>query len=212
MLDYLLNHYDRLLSLTWEHIQLTAASLGLAMLIALPAGMLLSRWRWLSVPILSVLGVLYAIPSIALFALLIPIAGLGTKPAIIALVAYSQLILVRNVMVGFQSVDPAVVEAGKGMGLSSLQLFWKIELPLALPVILGGIRIAVISIIGIASIAAWINAGGLGVVLFEGLYQNSFPKIVWGTVFVSLLAILSNQAVLWFEKRAALRAKGERRS
>ncbi len=209
MVDYLLRYYDQILTQFFQHLVLTVSTLVLAMLFALPVGFLLSRVKWLAVPVLSVLGMIYAIPSLALFAMLIPLAGLGVKPAIIALVAYSQLILVRNVMAGFQSVDASIIEAGKGMGLHSAQLFWKIEVPLALPVILGGVRIAAVSTIGIATIAAWINAGGLGKILFEGLYQNSLPKIVWGTVFVSLLAIAANQLLLWLEKRAALRARGE---
>ena len=173
-----------------------------------PVGFLLSRVKWLAMPMMSVLGVIYTIPSLAFLAMLIPLVGLGTEPAVIALVAYSQLILVRNVMAGFRAVDPAIREAGLGMGLSSWQLFWRIEVPLALPVILGGLRIAAISVIGIATVAAWINAGGLGVLLFEGLYQNSTPKIVWGTLLVALLAIASNQTLQALEKRAHRKARG----
>jgi osmoprotectant transport system permease protein len=209
MFDYLINYYDRILELFVQHVVLTFSSVGIALLIALPVGWILWRLKWLSVPVLSVLGTIYVIPSLALFAILIPLVGLGEKPAIITLVAYSQLILVRNVLAGFQSVDPAVLEAGRGMGLNPFQLFWKIQLPLALPVILGGIRIASISVIGIATVGAWVNAGGLGVILFEGLYQNSTTKIVWGTVFVSGLAILVNQLLMWLERRSLLKARGE---
>ena len=209
MFEFLIKYYDRILLLFFQHLMLTIVSLGIALLIALPIGVLLTRIRWVSVPVLAFLGILYSIPSLAMFAFLIPVVGLGVKPAVIALIAYSQLILVRNVMVGFQSIDPAIIEAGKGMGLGSFRLFWKIELPLALPVILGGIRIATISIIGIATIAAWINAGGLGVILFEGLYQNHTPKMIWGTIFVSFLAIVSNQLLLSLEKRSALKVRGE---
>jgi osmoprotectant transport system permease protein len=209
MFDYLIKYHDRILELFVQHVMLTFLSVGIALLFALPVGVILWRIKWLSVPVLSVLGIIYAIPSLALFAILIPLVGLGEKPAIIALVAYSQLILVRNVMVGFQSVDPAVLEAGRGMGLNPFQLFWKIQLPLALPVILGGIRIASISVIGIGTVGAWVNAGGLGVILFEGLYQNSTPKIVWGTVFVSGLAIVVNQLLMWLERRSLLKVRGE---
>jgi osmoprotectant transport system permease protein len=209
MFDYLIKYHDRILELFVQHVELTFSSVGIALLFALPVGLILWRIKWLSVPVLSVLGIIYSIPSLALFAILIPMVGLGEKTAIIALVAYSQLILVRNVIAGFQSVDPAVLEAGQGMGLNPLQLFWKIQLPLALPVILGGIRIAFISVIGIGTVAAWVNAGGLGVILFEGLYQNSTPKIVWGTVFVSGLAIVVNQLLMWLERRSLLKARGE---
>ena len=210
MFEFIIKHYDRILLLFFQHLMLTVVSLSIALLIALPVGVLLSRIRWISVPILAVLGILYSIPSLAMFAFLIPVVGLGVKPAIIALIAYSQLILVRNVMVGFQSIDPAIIEAGKGMGLGSLRLFWKIEFPLALPVILGGIRIATISIIGIATIAAWINAGGLGVILFEGLYQNHTPKMIWGTIFVSLACNRVEPVVIEFGKTFC--TKGERRN
>ncbi|MGB8953811.1 MAG: ABC transporter permease [Tumebacillaceae bacterium] len=208
MWTYAGKYYEHMLTLLGQHLMLTGLSLLIAMCIALPVGFLLSRVKWLAVPVMSVLGVIYTIPSLAFLAMLIPLVGLGTEPAVIALVAYSQLILVRNVMAGFRAVDPAIREAGLGMGLSSWQLFWRIEVPLALPVILGGLRIAAISVIGIATVAAWINAGGLGVLLFEGLYQNSTPKIVWGTLLVALLAIVSNQTLLWLEKRAHRKARG----
>jgi len=192
-----------------EHCYMTGLSLLLATAIALPLGYWLSRHRRIAVPVLSVLGIIYAIPSLGMFALLIPLVGLGFKPAIIALVVYSQLILVRNVIAGFQSVDPSVIEAGSGMGYNKWQLFRKIELPLSLPVIIGGLRIASVSIIGIATIAAWINAGGLGTILFEGLYQNSVPKMVWGTLFVSVLAVSANMILLWLEKISMSKARGE---
>lgn len=210
VIDYLRNYYDDVLTMFFEHAFLTVASLGIALGFALPFGYLLSRTKLMAVPSLAVLGIIYAIPSLALFALLIPFLGLGMKAAVTGLVAYSQLILVRNVMVGFQSVDRAVLEAARGMGLSGWRLLWKIQLPLALPVIIGGIRVATVSIIGIGTIAAWINAGGLGGLLFEGLYQNAAHKMMIGTVLVSLLAIVTNHALLWLEKRAGSKAKGER--
>jgi len=211
MWDYFTRHYDDLLTSLLEHIYLTFVSLFIALLIALPLGYWLARHRRISVPILSVLGIIYAIPSLGMFALLIPLVGLGSKSAIIALVVYSQLILVRNVISGFQSIDPAIIEAAKGMGYGNWRLFVKIELPLALPVIIGGIRIASVSVIGIATIAAWINAGGLGGILFEGLYQNSVPKMVWGTLLVSLLALSTNTILLQIEKTSLRRARGEHR-
>ncbi|MED0701401.1 MULTISPECIES: ABC transporter permease [Aeribacillus] len=209
MVNYITNYYDTILALFLDHLRLTFGALAIALLFALPVGYLLTRWKSLSVLVLSILGIIYVIPSMAFFALLIPFLGLGMKPAIFALVAYSQLILVRNVMVGFQSIDQAIIEAGKGMGLNWFHLFWKIELPLALPIILGGVRIAAVAIIGIGTIAAWINAGGLGVLLFEGLYQNSTHKIIIGTILVSTLALITNYILLRIENRLALKAKGQ---
>ncbi|MGU3470887.1 ABC transporter permease [Paenibacillus sp. D51F] len=209
MSEYLLNHYDDLLKGLWEHLLLSASALAIALLIALPAGYWLSRHGRIAVPVLAVLGVVYAIPSLGMFALLIPLLGLGKQPALAALVLYSQLVLIRNVISGFRSIEPAVRESASGAGFGRWRLFMRIELPLALPVILGGVRIASLSIIGIATIAAWINAGGLGVILFEGLYQNSVPKMVWGTVLVALLAISVNQLLLALERRSIRRAAGE---
>jgi osmoprotectant transport system permease protein len=210
MMNYWNRHYDDLFRMLREHFMLTLISLGIALAIALPVGYLLSKYRRVSIPVMSVFGIIYAVPSLGMFALLIPWVGLGMKPAIIALVVYSQLILVRSVISGFQSIEPSVIEAGKGMGLNRWQLFRSIEFPLAVPIVLGGLRVASVSVIGIATIAAWVNAGGLGVVLFEGLYQNSAPKIFWGTLFVSVLAITVNQLLLYLEKKAMSRARGER--
>ncbi len=209
MTEYLLKHYDDLLKGLWEHLLLSASALAIALLIALPAGYWLSRHGRIAVPVLAVLGIVYAIPSLGMFALLIPLLGLGKQPALAALVLYSQLVLIRNVISGFRSIEPAVRESAAGAGFGRWRLFTRIELPLALPVILGGVRIASLSIIGIATIAAWINAGGLGVILFEGLYQNSVPKMVWGTVLVALLAISVNQLLLALERRSIRRAAGE---
>ncbi|RKP45865.1 ABC transporter permease [Cohnella endophytica] len=210
MMEYWNRHYDDLFRLLKQHFMLTFLSLAIAMAIALPVGYALSKYRRTSIPVMAALGIIYAIPSLGMFALLIPWVGLGMKPAIIALVVYSQLILVRSVISGFQSIDPSIIEAGRGMGMNGRLLFLRIEFPLALPIILGGLRVASVSVIGIATIAAWVNAGGLGVILFEGLYQNSTPKIIWGTIFVALLAILVNQLLLAAEKYALSRARGER--
>ncbi|MFF2092774.1 ABC transporter permease [Paenibacillus sp. NPDC058174] len=211
IIEYFTRYYSDLLTAFLEHIYITAVSLLIALIIALPIGYWLSRHRRIAIPVLSVLGIIYAIPSLGMFAMLIPLVGLGAKPAIIALVVYSQLILVRNVISGFQSIDPAIIEAGKGMGFGAWRLFIKIELPLALPVIIGGLRIASVSVIGITTIAAWINAGGLGTILFQGLYQNSLPKMVWGTLLVSLLALTANTVLLEIEKTTLRRSRGEQR-
>lgn len=212
MIDYVTRHYDDLLERLLQHLYLSGLSLLIALAIALPVGYFLSRHRRISVPVLSVLGIVYAIPSLGMFALLIPLVGIGVKPAIIALVLYSQLVLVRGVATGFQSVDRSVTEAGRGMGMSRWRLFYSIELPLALPVILGGLRVAAVSTIGITTIAAWINAGGLGVILFEGLYQNHYPKMIWGTLLVSVFAVAVNQSLLIAERRSLQRARGEGRA
>src|SRR5690625_1576472 len=161
-MQYFLNNYDRIFSLTIEHVYIILVTLIISLLIAIPIGILIPRIRGLHTPVLSVLGIMYTIPSLALFALMVPFFGLGFKSAIIALVAYSQMILVRNIATGMKNIDPAIIEAARGMGMGQWRILWKVEFPLALPVIIAGIRIATVAIMGIAAIAAYINAGGLG--------------------------------------------------
>lgn len=209
MIEYLLKNYDSMLLLMTEHLQIVALSISISLVIAIPVSLLILRSKVLSMIVLSTLGVIYSIPSLALFALLIPILGLGKGTAIFVLVIYNQYILVRNIFAAFQSIDPAIVEAGIGMGFNSFELFLKIQLPLALPIILGGVRIATITTIGIATIASVINAGGLGVILFDGLRMNYLPKILWGTIMSAGLALVANQILLYLEKLASYKANGK---
>jgi osmoprotectant transport system permease protein len=192
-----------------QHLLLTVVALALALALALPIGVLIARVAWLRGPVLGVLGVIYTIPSLAMFVLLIPFLGLGFRPAIFALVAYAQLVLVRNIVIGLTGIDASVVEAARGMGMDSWQRFSRVELPLALPLILAGLRLAALSIIGIGTVAAFINAGGLGRLLFEGVSSGNRPKIVAGSVLVALLAFGTNAILRFLERRAALTIRGE---
>ncbi len=200
-MGYLIRYWDRVLALVGQHLAMTGLALGLALAVALPLGVALAAYPRLRTPILGLLGVLYTIPSMALFAMLIPLTGLGLTTAVAALVAYCQVLLVRSVVVGLAGVSPAVLEAAAGMGLGPGQVFRTIRVPLALPVMLAGLRVATVSAIGIGTLAAWVNAGGVGVLLFEGLYQDHAAKIVIGTAAVSLLAIGANQALHRVEQR-----------
>jgi osmoprotectant transport system permease protein len=192
---YLLNNPAKVLALTGQHLRITFVALAIAIVIALPLGVLLSRHRRLYGPIMAVLSALYTIPSIALLVLLIPVLGLGFWPTILALVIYCQAILVRNVVAGISNLDAAVLEAARGMGLSNWQILWGVELPLALPVILAGLRIATISTIAIATVAAFFNAGGLGSLIREGISQDYGDKILAGVIAVSLIAIIAEQGL-----------------
>lgn len=189
---YWTTHQSDVLNLTAEHIRLVLASMALALLIAIPLGTLVARYRSLYTPIVGLTGLIYTIPSLALLVYLIAIVGIGTKNAVICLVAYAQFILVRNIAVGLRQVDPIFKDAARGMGMSPWQVLFKIEYPLALPVIMGGIRVATVATIAIASIAALVDAGGLGSLLFTGINLGNNSEIEVGAVAVSLLAIAAD--------------------
>lgn len=207
-MPYLVDNGPRVAALFGQHLYLALVSLALACLIALPLGVLLHRVRGLQGPLLGLFSVLYTVPSLSLLVLLIPLSGLSSTTAIIALVIYAQLVLLRNTLAGLQEVDPAVVEAAAGMGMSASQRLWRVELPLAAPVILAGVRVAAVSTVGIAAIAAFINAGGLGVLLFEGVRTSNYDKIVAGAIAISLLAIAINAGLRFVERRLDARVHG----
>jgi osmoprotectant transport system permease protein len=186
-----------------QHLELTATALAIAFAIAVPLGVLVARNRRASGPILAVLGAIYTLPSLAVFALLIPKLGLGFLTALVALVAYAQMILVRNIAAGLRGVPEPLRDAARGLGMTPLQVFWRVEVPHALPVVLGGVRIATVSLIAIANLAAWINAGGLGVLLFAGLRNDSNDMIVAGSVASAALAIGADTALRALERAFA---------
>jgi osmoprotectant transport system permease protein len=190
-MDYLINNWDRVWPRIFEHLTVSGLSLALALVIALPMGLLLNRRHSVAAPVLAGLGVVYSIPSLALLALLVPFVGIGLQPAVIALTAYALVVLVRNTMVGFDSVDPAVKEAATGMGMSAGQMLWRIEVPLALPVVVAGIRIATLSTIALTAVAGLaVGAGGLGQILKEGI--NNPSKLYAGVISIAAIAIITD--------------------
>jgi osmoprotectant transport system permease protein len=174
----------------WEHLFLTGIAVGLGLAIALPLAIVAFRWRRTEAPILGVTGTIYTIPSLALLGFLIPITGLTTTTAEIALVGYTLLILVRNVIAGLDAVSPDVREAAKGMGFTPRRQLVKVELPLAFPAILAGIRIATVTTIGLVTITALIGAGGLGQLINDGLINDFRTKTVLGAVLSVALAVV----------------------
>ena len=210
-MTYIVNNPGLVGMLFLEHLRLTGVVLAISLLIAVPLGVLIARLPRLRGPVLGVLGVIYTIPSLSLFVLLIPLSGLGVTTAVIALVAYAQMMLVRNWLTGLTGIDPTIIEAAKGIGMSGWQRFWQVEFPLALPLLLAGIRLAALSTIGIGTIAAYINAGGLGTLLFEGVITANYDKILAGSLAVSALAIAVNYLLRFLERRAEIAIRGESR-
>jgi osmoprotectant transport system permease protein len=208
-LSFLVNNFDVVAQRFSEHLHLTLVSLLIALIIALPIGVFITRYKRLEGLVMGLLGVLYTVPSLALLVLLIPFVGLGTNNATIVLVTYAQVILVRNIVVGLNGVDPGVIEAARGMGMSAWQRLIRVELPLALPVILAGVRIATVTLIGIGVVAALINAGGLGRLLFEGISRNSETRIVAGAIGAAALAGVANGLLRLLERRTTRALYGE---
>ena len=195
-MGYIFNNPLIMLRLTWAHLTMTAVSLFIATIIALPLSVVLFSRPRLSALVLGILGVFYTIPSIALLILLLPLFGLNQTAVIAALVVYTQIILVRNMVAGLKGVPAPIVEAALGMGMNVWQRWTRVQLPLALPVILAGVRIAAVVAVAIATIGAKFGAGGLGTLLFDGIAQNRYDKIVAGSVAVALLAFALNRLLI----------------
>ena len=206
--QFLMNHRQEALGLTIGHIYLVGISMLLAALIGIPLGILITRRRALRRWVLGGANVIQTVPSLALFGFLIPvplIGGIGKSTAIVALTLYALLPIIRNTYVGITGVDPAILEAARGMGMTDWQLLRKVEIPLAMSVILAGLRVATVISVGIATIAAAIGAGGLGVYIFRGLAMVNNQVILAGAVPAAILAIVADFSLGWAERRLAVR-------
>lgn len=213
-MSYILKNPGVVLDLLLEHLQMTASAVLIAVALALPLALLLTRYRWLNIPILGLLGTLYTIPSLALIILLVPLFGLNRQSVIVAMVLYTQVILVRNFSVGLQSIEPTILEAARGMGMNIWQRWWQVQVPLILSICLAGVRIATIVAIAIAAIGAKFGAGGLGTLLFDGVSQARSDKIWAGAITVAVLAFAINAILLalewWFSPTRKIKQASHR--
>jgi osmoprotectant transport system permease protein len=205
---FFLKQHDRMLFLLGQHVMIVGLSLSIAICIALPLGYFLSRVRWMSTVVIGMFSTIYAIPSIALLVILIPFTGLGMRTAVFVIFLYAQFILLRNVVISFQVVDPFLLEVSRGMGLSSWEILFRIELPLIIASVIAGFRMAALASIGIATIAATINSGGIGVLLLEGVRNLHMVKLIWGILLASALSLLTNQLLVKVETHFSNRARG----
>ncbi len=204
VLQFIAQNRTEVLELTAEHLWLVGASIILAVLIGIPLGILITRWPLLKKPVLGGANIIQTIPSLALFGFLLPAPWIGARAdrlAILALTLYALLPLIRNTYTGIKGVDRAIVEAGRGMGMTDGQLLWQVEFPLALGVIIAGVRVAAVISIGLATIAAAIGAGGLGEYIFRGLAMVNNQVILAGAIPAAALAILADVSLGWLEKR-----------
>lgn len=190
-----------ILSSTYEHLQITFTGVLIAVIVGVIAGILITKHKVLANIILSLIDMIQTVPSLALLAILMMVFGLGDTTVIIALFLYSLLPIVRNTYVGILGVDSSLIEAGTGMGMTKLQLLWKVKLPLALPIILSGIRVALITALGVATIGVLIGAGGLGGFVYRGVQIADMKMILTGAIPVSILAIGTDLLLEWVEGR-----------
>ena len=191
-----------------EHLQLSAISIVLALVIGLALGILIAQQDRFSLPVLGTINFIYTIPSIALFGILLPLTGLGNNTAIIALTVYALLPIVRNTYAGLKNIDPTIIEAGIGMGSTEWQLLWKIKLPLALPVIMAGVRNTVVMVIATCGIASFIGAGGLGVAIFRGITTYQLSMTYLGSLMIAAVALCCDILLGKLEKQITLRING----
>lgn len=192
---------DLIIEAFLQHIYLSFVALALGVAIALPAGILIARYRRFAEPIIGVTAVLQTIPSLALFGILVPLIGIGSKTALIALIIYALLPIVRNTYTGLTSADESIIEAGRGMGMTPYQILRKIEFPIALPIIMAGIRTATVLTVGIATLATFVGAGGLGDVIYRGLQSYNNSLVLAGALPVAFLAIMFDFLLKWVEKK-----------
>ena len=202
--QFMLQNRNEVLELTFEHLKLVGISTFLAVLIGIPLGVLITRWPILNKPVLGGANIIQTIPSLALFGFLLPAPWIGARAdrlAILALALYALLPLIRNTYAGIQGVDRAIVEAGRGMGMTDRQLLFQVELPLSFGVIIAGVRVATVISVGLATIAAAIGAGGLGEYIFRGLAMVNNQVILAGAIPAATMALLADVSLGWLEKR-----------
>lgn len=201
MADFFTSNGSDLLLKTWEHLYISAVALMLGVIVAVPLGIVLTRFKRVSSVVMGLATILQTVPSLALLALMIPILGIGKLPAIIALFIYSLLPILRNTYIGIQGVDPGLKDAGKGMGMTDMELIRLVELPQAAPVIMSGIRLSGVYVIAWATLASYIGAGGLGDFIFNGLNLFIPELIIGGTIPVTMLALLADFLLGKLEKK-----------
>ena len=199
-MSWFLRNWDQVAIALWEHVTISLTALSIAFALSLAIGIAAARHERIYAAALAVAGFLYTIPTLAFLALLIPVVGLGRTNAIIAMVAFSLLILIRNVAIGIRNVPTDVVDAARGMGMSAAQILARVELPLAMPVIVAGLRVAAVTVISVTVVAAYVNAGGLGTLIFNGIASDHPPKIWAGALTACALAVSVDLALAAVER------------
>lgn len=206
LIDYIVNNWQHVLEKSADHMGMSLTAVAFSCLLAIPLGVLITKNKKVADIILGVANVIQTVPSLALFAFMIPIFGIGRKNAIFALFLYALLPIIKNTYIGITNVDPAITQAAIGMGMTRFQILYKVEMPLSVAVIMGGVRVATVTCIGVATIATLIGAGGLGDIIYQGIGLANLGMIISGAVSAAVLALFADFVLGKLEKR--LTSKG----
>lgn len=201
VVEYITRRHDLILDRLLEHIQISFSAVAIAIVISLLIGYLITFNKRIASVVLYICSILMTVPSLALFTFMIPLLGIGGKPAIVGLTIYMLLPIVRNVYVGLTGIDPAIIDAARGMGMTGMFITLKIKVPLALPVIFAGVRTAAVMGIGLTAVAAYIGAGGLGQLIFQGVGRGIMAMVIVGGGLTAIIAIIVDKVMQFFQKR-----------
>lgn len=204
-MTYIERHIGAIAAMTLQHLALVFAGLALAIVVAAALAYLVMHVRAIDTTVFAAAGILYTIPSLALLALAVKYFGLGFWPVVLILAAYAQFILVRNIVAALRGVPEAQIDAARGLGMSRSQAFWRVQLPLATPVLIGGIRLATVALIAIATLGGYVGAGGLGVEIFQGLQEQYLAQTLAGSIPAAALAVIADGVLRLVEARARAR-------
>ncbi len=205
LIDFFISRLNTILDLTWEHLLMVLIAMAISIVMGVLLGVLITYNEKASRLVLNVAEILMTIPSLALFAVLIPIFHIGATPAIIGLVLYTQLPIIRNVYTGIKSINPSIIESAKGMGMSDFKIMYKIKLPLAFSVLIAGVRTAVVMGVGMGAIASYVGAGGLGDYIFQGIQRTNDKMVIIGAIMISLMAIIMDRVLYIVQKKVEVK-------
>ncbi|MDD4088663.1 MAG: ABC transporter permease [Tissierellia bacterium] len=205
LIEFFINRLNTILNLTWEHLLMILIAMVISVALGVLLGILITYNEKAARLVLNVSEILMTIPSLALFAILIPIFHIGVTPAIIGLVLYTQLPIIRNVYTGINNIDSSIIESAKGMGMSELKIMFKIKLPISFSVLIAGVRTAVVMGVGMGAIASYVGAGGLGDYIFQGIQRTNDKMVIIGAVMVSLMAIIADRLLYLIQKKVEVK-------
>ncbi|MDD4436656.1 MAG: ABC transporter permease [Tissierellia bacterium] len=205
LIEFFINRLNTILNLTWEHLLMILIAMVISVALGVLLGILITYNEKAARLVLNVAEILMTIPSLALFAILIPIFHIGVTPAIIGLVLYTQLPIIRNVYTGINNIDSSIIESAKGMGMSELKIMFKIKLPISFSVLIAGVRTAVVMGVGMGAIASYVGAGGLGDYIFQGIQRTNDKMVIIGAVMVSLMAIIADRLLYLIQKKVEVK-------